>query len=60
MGQRLRTGRRTITESDLVGFITATGFFEPLFLDAEFAPARGIYAGRLVPGALTFTYAEGS
>ena len=59
VGQRLQTGRRTITESDLVGFITATGFFEPLFLDAEFAPAQGIYAGRLVPGALTFTYAEG-
>jgi acyl dehydratase len=58
-GQRQRTARRTITETDLVGFVTATGFFEPLFLDAGFAAAQGIYAGRLVPGALTFTYAEG-
>lgn len=59
VGMRQRTARRTITEHDLVGFITSTGFFEPLFLDAGFAAAQGIYAGRLVPGALTFTYAEG-
>lgn len=59
VGQRVRTGRRTITEADLVAFVTAAGFFEPLFVDAGFAAEQGIYRGRLVPGALTFTYAEG-
>jgi acyl dehydratase len=34
------------------------GMTEPLFLDAEGSQAAG-YAGRLVPGALTFAYAEG-
>jgi acyl dehydratase len=58
VGRRLRTARRTVTETDLVNFITLGGFTEPLFWDARHAAAAG-YAGRLVPGALVYTLAEG-
>ncbi|NGO09779.1 acyl dehydratase [Streptomyces sp. HC44] len=57
-GQIFRTARRTITETDLVNFITWGGFNEPLFWDASHA-ADGGYSGRLVPGALTYCIAEG-
>src|ERR687892_619237 len=58
VGMRFRTASRTITEADLVAFITLCGFNEPLFWDAEHAATAG-YAGRLVPGALTYAMAEG-
>jgi acyl dehydratase len=58
VGDTLLTSGRTITEADLVAFVTASGFFEPLFLDAR-GRDDGPYEGRLVPGALTFVFAEG-
>ena len=33
VGSRFRTASRTITETDLVTFVTLTGMNEPLFLD---------------------------
>ncbi|WP_143175644.1 FAS1-like dehydratase domain-containing protein [Cryptosporangium aurantiacum] len=57
-GLTFRTGRRTLTEADLVQFVGWAGFVEPLFLDAEHAAEAG-YAGRLVPGALVYSVAEG-
>lgn len=60
VGDTLSTAGRTITEADLVAFVTSAGFLEPLFLDARAtAPGAGPYDGRLVPGALTFVFAEG-
>jgi acyl dehydratase len=58
VGFAFRTSARTITESDLVGFIGLTGLSEGLFYDARNAFDHG-YAGRLVPGMQTFCYAEG-
>jgi acyl dehydratase len=58
VGSRFRTAHRTITETDLVNFITLCGFNEPLFWDARHASTAG-YQGRLVPGALTYAMAEG-
>jgi acyl dehydratase len=58
VGSRFVTASRTITETDLVNFITLFGFNEPLFWDARHAADAG-YAGRLVPGALTYCIAEG-
>ena len=57
-GFAFRTGARTITEADLVSFVSLTGRAEPLFYDTRFATDHG-YAGRLVPGMQTFCYAEG-
>ncbi len=58
VGSRFKTGARTITEADLIAFVTLCGFNEPLFWDARHAASAG-YAGRLVPGALTYAIAEG-
>lgn len=57
-GHTFRTARRTITETDLVTFITWGGFNEPLFTDAAHAASAG-YTGRLVPGGFTYCMAEG-
>jgi acyl dehydratase len=58
VGRKLMTARRTVTETDLINFITLGGFTEPLFWDATHAAAAG-YTGRLVPGALVYTLGEG-
>ncbi|MFF4025601.1 MaoC/PaaZ C-terminal domain-containing protein [Nocardia elegans] len=57
-GDRFRTGSRTITESDLIAFVTLAGLSEPLFLDEQGSVEAG-YSGRVVPATLTFAYAEG-
>ena len=56
-GQRFKTFRRTITESDLVGFISVTGMLEAIFIDADFQ--HGAIKGRPVPAALTYSIIEG-
>jgi acyl dehydratase len=58
LGSVFKTASRTITESDLIAFVTLAGFNEPLFWDARHAATAG-YSGRLVPGALTYAIAEG-
>jgi acyl dehydratase len=58
VGDAFRTGTRTVTETDLVNFISSMGFNEPLFYDARHSERAG-YKGRLIPGALTFYIAEG-
>ena len=58
VGFAFRTDARTISETDLISFVTLAGVNEPLFFDERFGPANG-YKGRLVPGMMTFSYAEG-
>ena len=55
-GQRFRTFRRTVTETDLVAFVSATGMLEPVFVDATHEGAMG---PRPVPAALTWSLIEG-
>jgi acyl dehydratase len=57
-GSVFATAKRTVTEADLIQFITWAGFTEPLFFDRSHAAAGG-YSGRLVPGALIYCVAEG-
>ncbi len=52
-----RTFRRTITETDLVNFISVTGMLEAIFIDAD-CPDVAI-PGRIVPAALTQGLIEG-
>ncbi len=58
VGRAWRTTRRTITETDLVLYVNQYGFNEELFQDAGAAERAG-FAGRLVPGSLVMTIAEG-
>jgi acyl dehydratase len=53
------TIRRTITEADHINFTTSFGFFEPLFMDQAYVENETPYGRRIVPGALTFSVAEG-
>jgi 3-hydroxybutyryl-CoA dehydratase len=57
VGQHWRTFRRTVTESDLINFINATGMLEAIFIEDGFAGSA--MKGRPVPGALTYCLIEG-
>jgi 3-hydroxybutyryl-CoA dehydratase len=57
VGQRFRTFRRTITETDIINFISVTGMLETIFIDRTFA--HGAMKGRPVPGGLTYGLIEG-
>ena len=59
VGQKFRTYRRTITETDLVNFISVTGMLEAIFIDAEYSGTAGAIKGRVVPAALTYGLIEG-
>src|SRR5690606_31396879 len=57
VGQRFQTFRRTITETDIVNFISVTGMLEAIFIDTTFE--EGAMKGRPAPGALTYGIIEG-
>nr|MDP2190304.1 MaoC family dehydratase [Rhodoferax sp.] len=57
VGQVFRTFRRTVTETDLVNFISCTGMLEAIFIEEGYE--GGAIAGRPVPGALTYALIEG-
>ena len=57
VGQKFRTYRRTITETDLVNFISVTGMLEAIFIDAEYSGAAGAIKGQW-NGALTGSMIE--
>jgi acyl dehydratase len=59
VGGQFRTLRRTLTETDLVNFISVTGMTEVIFIDATHGEHKGAIRGRFVPGALTYTMIEG-
>jgi acyl dehydratase len=58
-GDRFATGRRTVTEHDILQFVTLVGLTEPLFLDLEYIKKESIFGERIAPGSLTFGIAEG-
>ena len=59
VGETYRTVGRTITEADLVNFISCTGMLEVLFTDTEYLKEHSSIQGRVVPAALLFTFSEG-
>ncbi|EHP40965.1 hypothetical protein OR16_22613 [Cupriavidus basilensis OR16] len=56
-GQAFQTFRRTVTETDLVNFISVTGMLEAIFIEA--GHEGGAIHGRPVPAALTYAMIEG-
>lgn len=59
LGKKLKTHSRTITETDLVNFMSLCGFFESLFMDRKYVEEETNFGKPIVPGALSFSYAEG-
>lgn len=55
-GDEFITFGRTVTETDLMNFITMTGMTEVIFTDQTH---EGVLQGRVVPGALSYTLIEG-
>ncbi len=58
-GDRFTTGRRTVTEHDIMQFVGLVGLFEPLFIDEEYIRNESLFGQRIAPGSLTFGIAEG-
>jgi acyl dehydratase len=58
-GDRFLTARRTVTESEIMQFISLVGLFEPLFIDAEYIREQSLFGERIAPGSLTFGFVEG-
>jgi acyl dehydratase len=58
-GDHFVTGRRTVTEHDIMQFVGLVGLTEPLFLDIEYIKNESLYGERIAPGSLTFGFAEG-
>ncbi|GLI23639.1 acyl dehydratase [Xanthobacter flavus] len=59
VGRSFKTIGRTITETDIINFVTCTGMTEVLFTDFEFQTKESDIKGRVAPGALVFTFMEG-
>ena len=58
-GNRFTTGRRTVTEHDILQFVSLVGLNEPLFVDLEYIQNESLFGERIAPGSLTFGMAEG-
>ncbi len=58
-GDRFETGRRTVTETDIIQFVCLIGLGEPLFIDQEYIREESLDGQRIAPGSLTFSMAEG-
>jgi acyl dehydratase len=59
VGQVHTTMGRTVTEADLVTFVTFGGIFEEIFINAEYAKTKTLFKGRVVPGLLILVVSEG-
>jgi acyl dehydratase len=57
-GMEWRTGGRTVTEADIVGFAGISGDFNPIHVDAEHATASS-FGERIAHGALVLAIATG-
>jgi acyl dehydratase len=58
-GDRFRTLARTVSDFEILQFVTLTGFTEPLFMDMEYVRRESVFGARVAPGVLTFGLAEG-
>lgn len=58
-GDHFVTGRRTVTEHDIMQFVCLVGLYEPLFIDEEYIRNESLFGERIAPGSLTFALAEG-
>ncbi|MFV0298058.1 MAG: MaoC family dehydratase [Hyphomicrobiaceae bacterium] len=59
VGYKCRTFGRTVTETDLVNFISCTGMLEVLFTNEIYRQTESAIKGRFGPGALVYSMAEG-
>jgi acyl dehydratase len=58
-GRRFRTVGRTVTEADIVHFVSLTGMLEVIFTNTEYIATHSAIKGRVAPAALVYSFAEG-
>ena len=59
VGYSFETLSRSVTEADISNFVGVSGMTEELFTSYEYLEKHTDFEGRLVPGALVFSIAEG-
>lgn len=59
VGFSFRTLTRSVTEADISNFVGVCGMTEELFTSYDYLENHTDFDGRLVPGALVFSVAEG-
>lgn len=59
VGRRFRTVGRTVTDADITNFVCVTGMLEVLFTNLDYLENESLIKGRLAPGALVYSFAEG-
>ncbi len=59
LGREFRTIGRTVTEADITAFVNCTGMVEVMFTNIDYLRKESAIEGRVAPGALVFTFAEG-
>src|SRR5260370_38316713 len=59
VGRKFKTVGRTVTEADLVNFISCTGMLEVLFTNVEFLKTESAIKGRAPPAPLAYSFSEG-
>ncbi len=59
VGARYKTFGRTITETDIINFVSHVGMLESLFLDKEYREEHAAISGQPAPAALVYAIAEG-
>jgi acyl dehydratase len=59
VGQACTTMGRTVTETDIVTFVTFAGVFEETFINVEYAREHTIFKARVAPAMLPLVLAEG-
>jgi acyl dehydratase len=59
VGYQFRTIGRTVTEADITNFVNCTGMVEVMFTNLDYLEKHSKIQGRVAPGALVYTFAEG-
>jgi acyl dehydratase len=59
IGRRFKTVGRSVTEADITNFVCITGMLEVLFTNLDYLEKESVIPGRLAPGALVYSFAEG-
>src|SRR3546814_18653894 len=59
LGRRFKTVGRTVTVADITNFVCVTGMLEVLFTNLDYLEKESLIKGRLAPGALVYSFAEG-
>ncbi|MGH7933077.1 MAG: FAS1-like dehydratase domain-containing protein [Candidatus Binataceae bacterium] len=59
VGDTIETLGRTVGDAEISQFVALGGFFEELFINAEYVRKGSLYPKRFAPGALIFSFTEG-